>query len=154
MLIEIKEFQQDILSKYNTTLLTFALTDMFYISVMFLVHVMPVSMTIGLSVAAGTIISGVITNKITSAKGKDSNEAIAEKLSYFPVTKKVLRKAQYSMLVKITLIQLAIVCVPILVTCFQFDLQKTCAALFATAFSMLGFGVFLIEMNLPAFRRK
>lgn len=154
MLTEIKEFQQDILSKNNTTLLTFAITDMFYISVMFLVHVMPMSMTIGLSVVAGSIISGVIMNKITSVKVKDTSEAIAEKLCYFPVTKQALRKAQYGMLIKITLIQLALVCVPILITCFQFDLQKTCAALFATAFSMLGFGVFLIEMNLPVFRRK
>lgn len=154
MLNKVKEFQYDILIKRNTVLVTFAITDMFYISVMFLINFMPNALVLSLAILAGTIISGIVMNKVVSAPGKEAGEAIAEKLCYFPVVKKSVRKAQYSQLVKITLIQVAITCIPILVTCFRFQLKNTLMALFGTMISMMLFGSYLIEMNLLTFRRK
>ncbi len=154
MLNKVKEFQYDILIKRNTVLLTFAITDMFYVSVMFLINFMPNAFVLSLAIVAGTIISGVVMNKVVFAPGKEAQEAIAEKLSYFPIVKKDLRKAQYSQLIKITLIQAGITCIPILVTCFRFNLKNTLVALFGTIVSMMLYGSFLIESNLSTFRRK
>ncbi len=154
MLNKVKEFQYDILIKRNTVLVTFAITDMFYISIMFLMNFMPSTLVLSLAILAGTIISGIVMSKIVSTPGKEAGEAIAEKLCYFPVVKKYVRKAQYGQLIKITLIQVGMTCIPILVTCFRFHLKNTCMALFGTMVSMLLFGSFLIEINLSTFRRK
>ena len=154
MLEKVKNLQDDLLNKNSTMMLTFALTDMFYVALMFLVFVMPNGYVAVLTSVAGGVIASIIMSHITTVPGVEGQEALAGKLCFFPVNKDTIRKAQYFMAFKITGIQLLLTMIPIVVTFFQFDLMRTLTALGCTAGSMLLISVFMIEMNLISYKRK
>lgn len=154
MLDKVKNLQDELLSKNSTMLLTFAITDMFYISMMFLVFIMPIEFVVALTSIAGGIIACIIMGHITTVPGTEGQEALAGKLCYFPVDKATIRKAQYAVALKITGIQLLLTGIPIVVTCFRFDLIRTLVSLFCTAGIMLVVSTFIIEMNLISYERK
>lgn len=154
MLEQIKDMQKEILEKNNRLFLVFILTDMFYVSVMFLVHMLPWGYVFGLSTMAGGIISGIIMSYLTTVRVVDGRESLASKLRYFPVRKKDIRAAQYGKLIWITVVQIGITIVPIMITCFLFCLKNSICAVLGTLFSMLFTGMLLIELNLMEFGRK
>lgn len=154
MLTKMKNLQDELLGRNNTILLTFSITDMFYVSIMFLMNFMPISFVIALSSVSAGIIAVVIMAKVTLIPGRESTEAMAGKLRYFPLTRRSVKKAQYAVLLKIMGIQLLLTLVPVIVTCFRFNPANTLAALFCTASVMLVTGCFMIELNLISFDRK
>lgn len=138
----------------NTLMLSFAITDMFFVSVMFLVYELPVAGVIGLCACAGGVISSIIMTKVTCVPGIDGIEKMAGKLCYFPVDKISIRKAQYRMAFKITGMQLLATLLPLIIMSFRFKSQNVLAALISTGISMLGIAVLYIEMNLISYKRK
>lgn len=151
---KMKSLMDELVNGNSTLMLGFVFTDMFCVSIMFLVYELPVNGVVVLCTLAGTIISGVIMTKATCAIGVEGRESLAGKLSYFPVNKKDVRKAQYGLAFKITGIQLAVTLVPLFVMCFRFKLQNAVAALVSTAVSMLVTAILLIEINQVNGRRK
>lgn len=144
----------ELVNRNSTFMLGFVLTNMFCISIMFLVYELPVSIVIALCACAGGIISGVIMTKSTCVAGVEGQERLAGKLCYFPVNNSSIRKAQYRMAFKITGIQLLAIMVPLIIMCFHFKWQNAMAALVSTAVSMLLSAVFLIEINQISYKRK
>lgn len=149
---KMKKLLKELVDTNSTLMLTFVLTDMLYISIMFLVYEMPIAGVIGLSVCAGGIISGILMTKATSVTGVEGMEPLAGKLCYFPVDKQTIRKTQYRMAFKITGIQMLLTMIPLVVMAFHFKLQNALAALFCTAFMMLMTGMFCIELNLISYK--
>lgn len=154
MLGQIQSIQKEILAKNNRMLMVFCITDMLYISIMFLVHFLPWGYVVGISSAAGGIISGIIMCYLTTSQCPDGRESLAGKLRYFPVGKKTIRMAQYGKLFQITMIQTALTLIPIIVMAFRFKLVNTISALLGTILSMCLTGTLLIEINLIEFGRK
>ncbi len=150
----VKELQNEILYRSNVKLLTFALTDFFYLPIMLLVYVMPFEGVLFLVSLASVIIAGVIMNKVTCMGDGEQRTSLADILRYFPVHKKDIRKSQYGLLFQITGIQLLLTLIPLAVTAFQFDLRNAVVTVFLTAFEMLLVGVSTIELNLRCFGRK
>ncbi len=154
MLEKVKNLQDDLLNKNSTMMLTFAFTDMFYIALMFLVFAMSNGFVAVLTSVAGGIIATIIMSHATAVPGKEGQESLAGKLCYFPVNLATIRKAQYKMAFKITGIQLLLTLIPIVVTCFRFDLLRTLVALGCTAGAMLTVSFLIIELNLISYKRK
>lgn len=151
---QIQKMQNEILSKNNRMLLVFCITDMVYIPVMFLVHILPFGYVIGIATTAGVIICGIVMTYITTSSEIDGRESLAVKFRYFPVRKKDIRIAQYKKVFQITMIQTVLTLVPILIMSFQFSLVNTISALLTTMLSMGLTGTLLIEINLIEFGRK
>lgn len=151
---KMKNLLDELVNGNSTLMLGFVLTDMFCIMFMFLVYELPIGIVIGLCSCAGAIISGIIMTKATSVPGKDGQESLAEKLSYFPVKKQVIKAAQYRLAFKITGIQLLATLAPLVFMCFRFKWEHALAALVSTAVSMLVTAAFFIEINQISYKQK
>ncbi len=151
---KIKCMQNEIICQNNIVLVTFALTNMFYLPIMFLTYLMPFPMVVLLSTMAGAIVAGVIMTKVTCAAEIEGTESIARKLRYFPVTKKQIRKNQYVLCFKTIGKQIGLLMIPLVLTAFKFNFKNGVGAVLSLAFTMLVESVWLIEMNLFHFGRK
>ena len=151
---KMKKLVDELVHRDSTFMLSFAFTDMFAFFIMFLVYEVPVSVVIGLCTCAGGAIAGIIMTKASAVPGVEGYEALAGKLSYFPVDKQSIRTAQYRLLFKITGIQLLVVLFPLVFMSFRFKFPNALAAVVSTAASMLLVGLFCIEINLRTFHRK
>lgn len=144
----------ELVNENSTLMLGFTITDILFVSVMFLVYEVPVGGVIGLCSCAGGLISAIIMGKATSVAGIERGESLADKLCYFPVDRISIRKAQYRMAFKITGMQLIATLIPLVIMSFRFKWPNALAAVMSTVTSVLFIAVLNIEINLISYERK
>lgn len=126
-------------------LLTFVITNIFYVIILFLAWYIPAGFLYGCSIFEGAFVMTVVGGALSVAGYDENNGTVHNILTYFPVSAKRLRREMYTETGKYLAIQVLITCVPMLIMAIDFKPERFLITILCNIGAMLVMSTLLVE---------
>ncbi len=128
-----------------TVLLTFVITNIFYIIILFLAWYIPAGFLYGCSIFEGAFVMTIVGGTLSIAWYDENNGTMHSLLMYFPVNAKRLRREMYAVVWKYFGIQVLITCIPMILMAIGFVPERFFITLFCNIVGMLVVSTLFVE---------
>ena len=128
-----------------TVLLTFVITNIFYVIILFLAWYIPAGFLYGCSIFEGAFIMTIVGGTLSIAWYDENNGVMHSLLTYFPVNAKRLRREMYAVVWKYFGIQVLITCIPMILMAIAFVPERFFITLLCNIVGMLVVSTLFVE---------
>ena len=126
-------------------LMTFIVTNAFYVLILFLAWYIPAGVLYGCSIFEGAFIMTIVGGTLSIAWYDENNGVMHSLLTYFPVNAKRLRREMYAVVGKYFGIQILITCIPMLLMAIAFVPERFFITLICNIVGMLVVSTLFVE---------
>lgn len=128
-----------------TVLMTFVVTNAFYVLILFLAWYIPAGFLYGCSIFEGAFIMTIVGGTLSIAWYDENNGVMQSLLTYFPVNAKRLRMEMYAVVWKYFGIQVLITCIPMILMAIGFVPERFFITLICNIAGMLVVSTLFVE---------
>lgn len=128
-----------------TVLLTFVITNIFYVIILFLAWYIPAGFLYGCSIFEGAFVMTVVGGTLSIAWYDENHGTMHSILTYFPVNARRLRREMYAVVGKYLGVQVLITCIPMLIMGVDFRPERFFITILCNIGAMLAMSALFVE---------